>query len=1020
VRALNRRPLRCYRHHRITPLLLAAIPAVASANNDTWKNAATGIFTTGSNWTDGSSPMSSDSAAFNVAGSYDIVVVSNPTNINLTVGVGAGPRFLGGGTSRTYTLTGFASVAAGGTLTLGGQPVFPVTLVDAGDLGVDGAANVTSGYDVTAGSLSVGLTSGTTAAVNVTGAGSTLSTTGTTRVGDGGSSGTLTYQTGAGGLLAGEVHIADSGSSATRGTLQVLSGASVTAGGNIYAPFGSTTGRVAALTVDGGTLTQNAGTLFVGSSTGGSQSTVSVRNGGLLDVSNLQVSDTGVITVSTGATLNVRGATRIDQTSVHVDPGALATFGAHSSIDITGDSVLSIGDDLVAPQGSTMTFQFGGGTLSVGGTLDVSSGASLIGSSSSDISAGSLVVGRGSAGTIDVAGIPFKASSPTGRSVIGDGVGGNGHVEFAATGDVTFAGSLVIGSGGGHGSLSVSGSIDVVLGPTFVGADGVSGSVGSLSVGSFGSSLTLSAGADLTVGAASGSMGTVSISSNPFHTSTSGSTSVLKTGTFSISGSATFQPLHNVLIDGGLLTTSGTPAIMLPPGRSLTVQGGGTARLGGSITASNTTLTVSGVGSSVAPQPGGVLTLPLDQGTQATVAGGASLLATTITLADAAFVVDGPGSVLDVTLAGAQSNTSYVGNQGRGTLTVRNGGLAKFYDLTAGGVGPASVGVVNVFAGGTLQANVLRVGGTSGATTAMIAVSGPASSLTLPSLTASLTVGTSVSGPTGIIDLSGSALLDNLGTTTLYANGTIRLSNATARLGTLNNQGGSVDFQSGAFSFAGPLTIGSGGLLGPNLTLPASRSLDVNGVITIPAGQTLSVTGGSLTAADLSLVGKLVLNAGTVTLTVMTPASIRQFLLTNQITSTAPDSGDLLSVGYFTTGASTLLKLTYTGDTNLDGRINADDYAAIDRGRAKQLTTWQSGDFNYDGTINAQDYLLIDRVFLQQGAPVAPDFLAARESQFGPGYVSRLLTSVPEPALFFTQLPIVYPLLRRTRPLRRA
>jgi hypothetical protein len=98
-------------------------------------------------------------------------------------------------------------------------------------------------------------------------------------------------------------------------------------------------------------------------------------------------------------------------------------------------------------------------------------------------------------------------------------------------------------------------------------------------------------------------------------------------------------------------------------------------------------------------------------------------------------------------------------------------------------------------------------------------------------------------------------------------------------------------------------------------------------------------------------------------------------------------------------GGMTLAKVTWLGDANLDGKINADDYALIDRGFAKSVTNahWTDGDFNYDGAIDQNDYVLIDRVVIQQTGTLAPSLLAQRESQFGPTYVAELLTAVPEP-----------------------
>jgi alpha-amylase len=72
-------------------------------------------------------------------------------------------------------------------------------------------------------------------------------------------------------------------------------------------------------------------------------------------------------------------------------------------------------------------------------------------------------------------------------------------------------------------------------------------------------------------------------------------------------------------------------------------------------------------------------------------------------------------------------------------------------------------------------------------------------------------------------------------------------------------------------------------------------------------------------------------------------------------------------------GNAILLKYTYYGDANLDGRVNGTDYSLIDTGYASQstsnpLTGWVNGDFNYDGVIDGSDYSLIDNAFNNQGA----------------------------------------------------
>jgi autotransporter-associated beta strand protein len=89
-----------------------------------------------------------------------------------------------------------------------------------------------------------------------------------------------------------------------------------------------------------------------------------------------------------------------------------------------------------------------------------------------------------------------------------------------------------------------------------------------------------------------------------------------------------------------------------------------------------------------------------------------------------------------------------------------------------------------------------------------------------------------------------------------------------------------------------------------------------------------------------------------------------------------------------------LIKYTYYGDTNLDGRVDGSDYSRIDNGVLQGLTGWQNGDFNYDGVINGSDYTLIDNAFNTQGAQLSAEVASATSQIAGAGVTS----AVPEPA----------------------
>jgi len=80
---------------------------------------------------------------------------------------------------------------------------------------------------------------------------------------------------------------------------------------------------------------------------------------------------------------------------------------------------------------------------------------------------------------------------------------------------------------------------------------------------------------------------------------------------------------------------------------------------------------------------------------------------------------------------------------------------------------------------------------------------------------------------------------------------------------------------------------------------------------------------------------------------------------------------------------SILIKWTYNGDGDLNGVLNADDYARIDSAAgAGGATDYYSGDFNYSDSTNSDDYFLIDKAYSGQGSVLSdtPAPLAA-ESQ---------------------------------------
>jgi len=84
-----------------------------------------------------------------------------------------------------------------------------------------------------------------------------------------------------------------------------------------------------------------------------------------------------------------------------------------------------------------------------------------------------------------------------------------------------------------------------------------------------------------------------------------------------------------------------------------------------------------------------------------------------------------------------------------------------------------------------------------------------------------------------------------------------------------------------------------------------------------------------------------------------------------------------------------LLKYTYTGDANMDGKVDGDDYTYWLNGflgtTPASVRGWLRGDFNYDGVTDGDDYMQWLNAFLFGGPPLGS---------------AGVPTPVPEPATF--------------------
>jgi hypothetical protein len=145
--------------------------------------------------------------------------------------------------------------------------------------------------------------------------------------------------------------------------------------------------------------------------------------------------------------------------------------------------------------------------------------------------------------------------------------------------------------------------------------------------------------------------------------------------------------------------------------------------------------------------------------------------------------------------------------------------------------------------------------------------------------------------------------------------------------------------------------------------------------------------------------------------------------------STAKASGGKTGIGYATASSlgvgsfagqsvnptDALIRYTYFGDANLDGKVNALDFNALatNFGKTPGSDVWSQGDFNYDGSVNTSDFTAMAANF--NASPLSSPTLGS----LGSGELSR---AVPEPATFALLFTLGMTGLapRRTRPNCRA
>ena len=478
--------------------------------------------------------------------------------------------------------------------------------------------------------------------------------------------------------------------------------------------------------------------------------------------------------------------------------------------------------------------------------------------------------------------------------------------------------------------------------------------------------------------------------------------------TFSAGSSATVSALTvtSNLVNNGTLNSS-----------NATISLGGSARLPAGTWNNSGTLTVGGQGAaSLNVQPGGALT------------SGVAIIGDSNT-ANGTATLDGAGLLWDI------GGVSTIGNNGFGTLLVQNGahvhgtgtaslgaaasgrgfarvsGAGSRWDLTAPiDVAPLGNATTTITGAGVLTSTDGFVGRISGGVGTVIVSSAVAVPGSRWDMTGALYVagGSTLAasgGAAGIVILNSGGTLTAPSLTRVWNNGTFLYNGGTLVTGAIDLFGGGrMLLASGTDKFVntGTLTIdtANSSVLDLNecdarLTATAKASVE-NYTRTARNGGVWNAGGITSTAARLNGATGLGVLSGTEYIAL----------------------GNASFDGVAIAPTDVLVKYTWNGDANFDGRVTFDDYVKIDTGFNTHLAGWLNGDFDYSGAVNFDDYVLIDIAFNQQNGTLsrAVDWISGDDrsgsgrtatgvqialehfEQFGADYARAFLGAVPEPS----------------------
>jgi fibronectin-binding autotransporter adhesin len=248
---------------------------------------------------------------------------------------------------------------------------------------------------------------------------------------------------------------------------------------------------------------------------------------------------------------------------------------------------------------------------------------------------------------------------------------------------------------------------------------------------------------------------------------------------------------------------------------------------------------------------------------------------------------------------------------------------------------------------------------------------------------------------------------------------TVTSADLQSNAGALNKTGSGTLTLSGSNNYAGGTNITAGKLIFSNAgAFPAGTNLTITGTSSVAqvAAQPTGVSASLLQIATLANSGTLDLTNNAAVITGDSYSAIFAEIATGfnggkwngssgsgaiisslaasnstHLTAIGVATGQTSFEGQTVASSSVLVKYTYYGDANLDGKVDGSDYSLIDNGYLSGLTGWDNGDFNYDGVVNGSDYTLIDNAFNSQGSTISAE-LASPTAQ-----IAGSPAAVPEP-----------------------